>query len=317
MRNYHTSKAIKRIGRVVMVFVMVAAMLTCAVPVHADAKAKTVSAARKYALWGSASKKQVKEYKALPSVKVGKTTIKVSGISKSTKKTTKNGKLNGYIGSASYDYYTFVKFKTPSKGYYYFTFDNLKVKGNKDSVYSVFPHFYQSYVDGKDYVGTIDLKLSGERVDYTEDYTFQDGYVEYDSGAPKEITTSNYKSAYTNYLDTVWEAYYRANYPDADAEEIAAERKHQEHALKGAINGTYDLWLPDGQDDTKWHYRDTVKATYRTYEKLDKGEEILFIFTNPCEFKWNKTYDENSEFLYSKRVVSKASYTIDLTIKKK
>lgn len=315
MRNYHTSKAIKRIGRVVTVFVMVAAMLTCAVPVHADAKAKTVSAARKYALWGSASKKQVKEYKALPSVKVGKTTVKVSGISKSTKKTTKNGKLNGYIGSASYDYYTFVKFKAPSKGYYYFTFDNLKVKGNKDSVYSVFPHFYQSYVSGTDRVGTIDLKLSGERVDYTEDYTFQDGYVEYDSGSPKEITTANYKSAYTNYLDTVWEAYYRANYPDADAEEIAAEKDDHIYCLRKAINRFYDKLYPDGRDI--YSVCDTVKATYRTYEKLDKGEEILFIFTNPCEIKWNKPYSENSEYWYAKRVVSKSSYTIDLTIKKK
>ena len=316
MRNYHTSKAIKRIGRVMMVFVMVAAMLTCAVPVHADAKAKTVSAARKYHLLGAASKKQVKEYKALPSVKVGKTTVKVSGIGKSTKKTDKCGKLNGYIGTASYDYFTYVKFKAPSKGYYYFTFDNLKVNGNKNSVYSVYPKFYQSYVDGKDYVGTIDLKLSGERVDYTEDYTFQDGYVEYYSGTPKEITTSNYKSAYTNYLDTVWEAYYRANYPDADAEKIAAEKQHHKYVLNRAINGRYDKFYADERDVVNCDC-DTVKATYRTYEKLDKDEEILFIFTNPCEFKWNKTYDEDSEFLYSKRVVSKASYTIDLTIKKK
>lgn len=316
MRNYHTSKAIKRIGRVVMVFVMVAAMLTCAVPVHADAKAKTVSAARKYHLLGAASKKQVKEYKALPSVKIGKTTVKVSGIGKSTKKATKDGTLNGYIGSASYDYYTFVKFKAPSKGYYYFTFDNLKVNGNKDAVYSIFPQFSLSGVKDSVSIRRQDFKVCGERVDYTEDYTFKDGYVEYDSGSPKEITTANYKSAYTNYLDTVWEAYYRANNPDADAEEIAAEKQHHKYVLNRAINGRYDKFYADERDVVNCDC-DTVKATYRTYEKLDKGEEILFIFTNPCEFKWNKTYDEDSEFLYSKRVVSKASYTIDLTIKKK
>ena len=316
MRNYHTSKAIKRIGRVVMVFVMVAAMLTCAVPVHADAKAKTVSAKRYYNMPYKRNKKAVKEYKALPAVKVGKTTVKVGGIGKNTKKSNKSVRLNGYIGTAEYDYFTYVKFKAPSKGYYYFTFDNLKVNGNKDSVYSIGPSFYLSKAEDSVFIQTGEIALNGERVDYTEDYTFQDGYVKYYSGGLKEITTSNYKSAYTNYLDTVWEAYYRANNPDADAEEIAAEKDDHAYCLRKAVNGFYDKIYSD-ERDVVYCAKDTVKATYRTYEKLDKGEEILFIFTNPCEIKWNKPYSEDSEYWYAKRVVSKSSYTIDLTIKKR
>ena len=324
MRNYHTSKAIKRIGRVVMVFVMVAAMLTCAVPVHADAKAKTVTSARKYKLWTApTSKKGLSEYKALPTVKVGKTTVKVSGITKRTKKTDGDGVLNGIIGNAEYDYYTFVKFKVPSTGYYYITFDNLKVKGKKDTVYNIHPTFYRAEIHNKNALWYGEYEVCGKRWDYTEDYTFKDGYEMLSSAGTtaKEITTSNYTSVMNHYLDTQWEAYYRANYPDAEEEDVAEAKRRHLYMLDRAVNDFYEKHLPDenGAFGSVENFAyDPDKMTYRTYGKLDKGEEILFIFTNPVEFKW-KPYDGDDLAIGcdARRVVSKASYTIDLTIKKK
>ena len=106
MRNYHTNKVIKRIMRTVTVLAMAAVMTVNVMPVPADAKTKTVNAARKANVDNPISNKSLAELKSTPSVKVGKTTVKVGKMTSKTKKNTFSlvNLRNGTIGNADYNY---------------------------------------------------------------------------------------------------------------------------------------------------------------------------------------------------------------------
>ena len=152
----------------------------------ASAASRSVTAVRKYNVLDDNSK-TTKELKAVPTLKVGKTTVKVKAVGKTTKKY-KNHDLtswNGVVGDAQYKYLSFVKFTAPQTGYYYFTFNNLKMN-DKSKMYSIRPSMWKMK---KDYDRTIEeeLCLCGERKDYTEDYTFTSGYEEYYSKQEMEM----------------------------------------------------------------------------------------------------------------------------------
>lgn len=324
MRNYHTNKVIKRIMRTVTVLAMAAVMTVNVMPVPADAKTKTVNAARKANVDNPISNKSLAELKSTPSVKVGKTTVKVGKMTSKTKKNTFSlvNLRNGTIGNADYNYFSFVKFTAPKTGIYYFTFSNLNVNGNKDKMYSLYARLNKE-VKNKDQnaLGRVwydNLNLDGERIDYTGDYKFEYGYEPYETGEIRELLTANYKDVAKNYIDTTWTDYYLKNNPDADAEELVEAKEDKQFDLDVTLKGIYDVWLPaDSSKDSSKYYNPTT-GTYHTHEKLKKGQTVLIALSNPCEFTW-KPYDGDKWYIGTdaRRTISKSSYTIDLTIKKK
>lgn len=326
MKNYHTNKAIKRMMRTVTVLAMTAVMAVNVMPVHADAKTKTVSAARKPHVWYDTSSKSLAEFKSTPSVKVGKTTVKVGKITANTKKYKGHEIVcrDGIIGTADYEYYSFVKFTAPSTGIYYFTFDNLNVNGNKDKIYSLYARM-EKEVKNKDQnaLGRAEfesLNLDGERIDYTGDYKFEYGYEPYSNGEIRELLTANYKDVAKNYVDTTWADYYMKKNPDADAEELADAKEDKMYDLNMAMRGEREARVRDENGDIhhEHHFYNPTTGTYHTHEKLKKGQTVLIVLSNPCEFTW-KPYDGNKWYIGTdaKRTISKSSYTIDLEIKKK
>lgn len=319
-----TNKMMKQVIRTVTVLALTAVMAVNVLPAHTDAKTKTVSAARKPHVLNAASNKSLAEFKSTPSVKTGRTTVKVDKITAKTKKYKgyEVNYRNSEIGNANYEYYSFVKFTAPSTGTYYFTFDNIKVNGNKKAMYSVNASMRKvTYTQKQKKLGKVSAKsfrLDGERIDYTENYTFKNGYHTYDSSNLRELLTSNYESVTKKYVNGIWADYYKKLNPDAVAEQITAEKNHKMYDLNMTLKGRYCIDLPEGSDKDPNPYYDPTTGTYHTHEKLKKGQSVLIVLSNPCEFTWNP-YDGNDTNIGTdaKRTVSKSGYTIDLTIKKK
>lgn len=287
----------------------------------ASAASRSVTAVRKYNVLDGNSK-TTKELKAVPTLKVGKTTVKVKAVGKTTKKY-KNHDLtswNGVVGDAQYKYLSFVKFTAPQTGYYYFTFNNLKMN-DKSKMYSIRPSMWKMK---KDYDRTIEeeLRLCGERNDYTEDYTFTSGYEEYYSVALREILTSNYKDISTDYLNNAFVKWWWKNNPDADEDDFDEAIETEKDNLKLGLRGNpyYVTWQEEyttynGKKDTQIvgdnKYRNPIVGKYHTKEKLKKGDTVLIVLSNACVYKWKPTGESAAS-----RPISKVGYTIDLEIKK-
>lgn len=322
--RFCTNKTIKRVARTVTVLAMTAVMAVNVMPAHTDAKTKTVNAARKPHVLNAASNKSLAELKSTPSVKIGKTKVKVDKITSKTKKYKGHEVIyrNNEIGNSNYEYYSFVKFTAPSTGIYYFTFDNIKVNGNKKAMYSINASMRKvTYTKKQKKLGKVSTNkfdLDGEKIYYTEGHTFENSYHTYDSRYLRELLTSNYESVTKNYVNGMWVDYYNKNNPDAVTEQVTAEKKHKMYDLNLALKGQYYIDLPEGSDKDPNPYYDPTTGTYHTHEKLKKGQTVLIVLSNPCEFTW-KPYDGNDANIGTdaKRTISKSGYTIDLTIKKK
>ena len=276
----------------------------------ASAASRSVTAVRKYNLM-SRSSKATKELKSVPTLKVGKTTVKVKPVGKTTKKY-KGCDLtswNGIVGDAQYDYFAFVKFTAPQTGYYHFNFTNLKMS-DKSKMYSIRPSI-DKMVKNSSRTSDQELLLCGERKDYTEDYTFTSGYEEYYSDSLKEILTANYKDISNDYLTNAFVKWWWKNNPDADEDDfneaIETEKDNLKLGLRGNPYGirTFD----ENMDDIR--YRNPVVGKYHTQEKLKKGETVLIVLSNACVYKWKPTGESAAS-----RPISKVGYTIDIEIKK-
>ena len=275
----------------------------------ASAASRSVTAVRKYNLM-SRSSKATKELKSVPTLKVGKTTVKVKPVGKTTKKY-KGCDLtswNGIVGDAQYDYFAFVKFTAPQTGYYHFNFTNLKMS-DKSKMYSIRPSI-DKMVKNSSRTSDQELLLCGERKDYTEDYTFTSGYEEYYSDSLKEILTPNYKDISNDYLTNAFVKWWWKNNPDADEDDFNEAIETEKDNLKLGLRGLpYDIWLKDGDGDNR--YRNPVIGKYHTKEKLKKGETVLIVLSNACVYKWKPTGESAAS-----RPISKVGYTIDIEIKK-
>lgn len=275
----------------------------------ASAASRGVTAVRKYNVM-SGNSKATKELKSVPTLKVGKTTVKVKGVGKNTKKY-KGFDIpywNGIVGDAQYKYYSFVKFTAPQTGYYHFNFTNLKMS-DKSKMYCISPSMYKMV---KDDYRTIPkgIYFCGERKDYTEDYTFTYGYEEYSSGSLKEILTANYKDISNDYLTNAFVKWWWKNNPDADEDDFNEAIETEKDNLKLGLRGNpYDIWLKDGDGDNR--YRNPIAGKYHTKEKLKKGETVLIVLSNACVYKWKPTGESAAS-----RPISKVGYTIDIEIKK-
>ena len=275
----------------------------------ASAASRSVTAVRKYNVM-SGNAKSTKELKTVPTVKTGKNKVKVKAIGKNTKKY-KGFDIpywNGIVGDAQYKYYSFVKFTAPKSGYYYFTFSNLQMS-DKGKMYCISPSMYKMV---KDDYRTIPkgIYFCGERKDYTEDYTFTSGYEEYSGNNLSEILTPNYKDISTDYLNNAFTKWWWKNNPDADEDDFDEAIETEKDNLKLGLRGNpYGIWLRDGGGDSR--YRNPVVGKYHTKEKLKKGETVLIVLSNACEYKWKPTGESAAS-----RPISKVGYTIDLEIKK-
>ena len=275
----------------------------------ASAASRSVTAVRKYNLM-SRSSKATKELKSVPTLKVGKTTVKVKPVGKTTKKY-KGCDLtswNGIVGDAQYDYFAFVKFTAPQTGYYHFNFTNLKMS-DKSKMYSIRPSI-DKMVKNSSRTSDQELLLCGERKDYTEDYTFTSGYEEYYSDSLKEILTANYKDISNDYLTNAFVKWWWKNNPDADEDDFNEAIETEKDNLKLGLRGNpYDIWLKDGDGDNR--YRNPIAGKYHTEEKLKKGDTVLIVLSNACVYKWKPTGESAAS-----RPISKVGYTIDIEIKK-
>lgn len=275
----------------------------------ASAASRSVTAVRKYNLM-SRSSKATKELKSVPTLKVGKTTVKVKAVGKTTKKNKGHDLIswNGVVGDAKYDYFSFVKFTAPQTGYYHFNFTNLKMS-DKSKMYSIQPRM-DKMVKNSSRTSDQELLLCGERKDYTEDYTFTYGYEEYYSDSLKEILTANYKDISTDYLNNAFTKWWWKNNPDADEDDFNEAIETEKDNLKLGLRGNpYDIWLKDGGVDNR--YRNPIAGKYHTEEKLKKGETVLIVLSNACVYKWKPTGESAAS-----RPISKVGYTIDIEIKK-
>lgn len=278
----------------------------------ASAASRSVTAVRKYNVL-SENTKSTKELKAVNAVKTGKNKIKVNAIGKTTKKY-KGFDVpywNGIVGDAQYKYYSFVKFTVPKTGYYYFTFSNLQMS-DKGKMYCVCPSMYKM-VKESDRTTYHELSLCGERNDYTEDYTFTYGYEEYSSNSLREILTPNYKDISNDYLNNAFTKWWWKNNPDADEDDFDEAIETEKDNLKLGLRGNpYDIRVIENGDRTiDNRYKNPIVGKYHTQEKLKKGETVLIVLSNACEYKWKPTGESAAS-----RPISKVGYTIDLEIKK-
>lgn len=275
----------------------------------ASAASRSVTAVRKYNVLDDNSK-TTKELKAVPTLKVGKTTVKVKAVGKTTKKYKGFDvpRWNGIVGDAQYKYYSFVKFTVPKTGYYYFNFSNLKMN-DKNKMYCIMPDIWKLETkDGRTAIR--ELSFCGERKDYTEDYTFTSGYEEYQTSTFREILTPNYKDISNDYLNNAFTKWWWKNNPDADKDDFDEAIETEKDNLKLGLRGNpYDIWLKDGDGDNR--YRNPIAGKYHTKEKLKKGDTVLIVLSNACVYKWKPTGESAAS-----RPISKVGYTIDIEIKK-
>ena len=309
LKNLVDKKIVRKLALAVMAAVLCAYCSESGV-LTASAASRSVTAVRKYNVM-SGNSKATKELKSVPTLKVGKTTVKVKGVGKNTKKY-KGFDIpywNGIVGDAQYKYYSFVKFTAPQTGYYHFNFTNLKMS-DKSKMYCISPSMYKMV---KDDYRTIPkgIYFCGERKDYTEDYTFTSGYEEYSGNNLNEVLTANYKDISTDYLNNAFTKWWWKNNPDADEDDfneaIETEKDNLKLGLRGNPYGirTFD----ENMDDIR--YRNPVVGKYHTQEKLKKGETVLIVLSNACVYKWKPTGESAAS-----RPISKVGYTIDIEIKK-
>ena len=308
LKNLVDKKIVRKLALAVMAAVLCAYCSESGV-LTASAASRSVTAVRKYNVLDGNSK-TAKELKSVPTLKVGKTTVKVKAVGKTTKKY-KGCDLtswNGIVGDAQYDYFAFVKFTAPQTGYYHFNFSNLKMS-DKTKMYSIQPSM-SKMVKESDRTANHELLLCGERKDYTEDYTFTSGYEEYYSDSLNEVLTANYKDISNDYLTNAFVKWWWKNNPDADEDDFNEAIETEKDNLKLGLRGNpYDIWLKDGGVDNR--YRNPIAGKYHTQEKLKKGETVLIVLSNACVYKWKPTGESAAS-----RPISKVGYTIDIEIKK-
>ena len=308
LKNLVDKKIVRKLALAVMAAVLCAYCSESGV-LTASAASRSVTAVRKYNVL-SGNSKATKELKSVPTLKVGKTTVKVKGVGKNTKKY-KGFDIpywNGIVGDAQYKYYSFVKFTAPQTGYYHFNFTNLKMS-DKSKMYCISPSMYKMV---KDDYRTIPkgIYFCGERKDYTEDYTFTSGYEEYSGNNLSEVLTPNYKDISNDYLTNAFVKWWWKNNPDADEDDFDEAIETEKDNLKLGLRGNpYDIWLKDGDGDNR--YRNPIAGKYHTKEKLKKGETVLIVLSNACVYKWKPTGESAAS-----RPISKVGYTIDIEIKK-
>ena len=308
LKNLVDKKIVRKLALAVMCAVLCMYCSESGV-LTASAASRSVTAVRKYNVLDGNSK-TAKELKSVPTLKVGKTTVKVKPVGKTTKKYKGHDLIswNGIVGDAQYKYYSFVKFTAPQTGYYHFNFTNLQMS-DKSKMYSIQPRM-SKMVKESDRTANHELLLCGERKDYTEDYTFTSGYEEYYSDSLKEILTSNYKDISTDYLNNAFTKWWWKNNPDADEDDFDEAIETEKDNLKLGLRGNpYGIWLKDGGGDSR--YRNPVVGKYHTQEKLKKGETVLIVLSNACVYKWKPTGESAAS-----RPISKVGYTIDIEIKK-
>ena len=302
-------KKVVRTGALAVMAAVLCAYCSESGVLTASAASRGVTAVRKYNVM-SGNSKATKELKSVPTLKVGKTTVKVKGVGKNTKKY-KGFDIpywNGIVGDAQYKYYSFVKFTAPQTGYYHFNFTNLKMS-DKSKMYCISPSMYKMV---KDDYRTIPkgIYFCGERKDYTEDYTFTSGYEEYSGNNLNEVLTPNYKDISNDYLTNAFVKWWWKNNPDADEDDFNEAIETEKDNLKLGLRGNpYDIWLKDGGVDNR--YRNPIAGKYHTQEKLKKGETVLIVLSNACVYKWKPTGESAAS-----RPISKVGYTIDIEIKK-
>lgn len=275
----------------------------------ASAASRGVTAVRKYNVLDENSK-SIKEFKAVPTLKTGKTTVKVKAIGKTTKKYKgfESTCWNGIVGDAQYKYLSFVKFTAPKTGYYYFIFTNLKMS-DKTKMYSIQPQIWKTEKES-DRINIDGMRFGGERIDYTEDYTFTSGYEDYGTNSLREVLTPNYKDISNDYLTNAFVKWWWKNNPDADEDDFDEAIETEKDNLKLGLRGNpYDIWLKDGGVDNR--YRNPIAGKYHTEEKLKKGDTVLIVLSNACVYKWKPTGESAAS-----RPISKVGYTIDIEIKK-
>ena len=308
LKNLVDKKIVRKLALAVMAAVLCAYCSESGV-LTASAASRSVTAVRKYNVMEE-NIKATKELKAVPALKTGKTTVKVTGVGKTTKKNKGHGMIswNGIVGDAQYDYFSFVKFTAPQTGYYHFNFTNLKMS-DKSKMYCISPSMYKMV---KDDYRTIPkgIYFCGERKDYTEDYTFTSGYEEYSGNNLSEVLTPNYKDISNDYLTNAFVKWWWKNNPDADEDDFNEAIETEKDNLKLGLRGNpYDIWLKDGGVDNR--YRNPIAGKYHTQEKLKKGETVLIVLSNACVYKWKPTGESAAS-----RPISKVGYTIDIEIKK-
>ena len=308
LKNLVDKKIVRKLALAVMAAVLCAYCSESGV-LTASAASRGVTAVRKYNVLDDNSK-TTKELKSVPTLKVGKTTVKVKPVGKTTKKYKGHDLIswNGIVGDAQYKYYSFVKFTAPQTGYYHFNFTNLQMS-DKSKMYSIQPRM-SKMVKESDRTANYELLLCGERKDYTEDYTFTSGYEEYYSDSLKEILTANYKDISNDYLTNAFVKWWWKNNPDADEDDFNEAIETEKDNLKLGLRGNpYGIWLKDGDGDIR--YRNPIAGKYHTEEKLKKGDTVLIVLSNACVYKWKPTGESAAS-----RPISKVGYTIDIEIKK-
>ena len=302
-------KKVVRTGALAVLAAVLCAYCSESGVLTASAASRGVTAVRKYNVLDENSK-SIKDFKAVPALKTGKTTVKVKAIDKTTKKY-KGFDVpywNGIVGDAQYKYYSFVKFTAPQTGYYHFNFTNLKMS-DKDKMYCIMPEIWKTKKES-DRISINGIHFCGERKDYTEDYTFTSGYEEYSGSSLKEILTANYKDISNDYLTNAFVKWWWKNNPDADEDDFDEAIETEKDNLKLGLRGNpYGIWLKDGGGDSR--YRNPIAGKYHTKEKLKKGETVLIVLSNACVYKWKPTGESAAS-----RPISKVGYTIDIEIKK-
>ena len=320
LKNLVDKKIVRKLALAVMCAVLCMYCSESGV-LTASAASRSVTAVRKYNVLDGNSK-TAKELKSVPTLKIGKTTVKVKAVGKTTKKYKGNDltSWNGIVGDAQYDYFAFVKFTAPQTGYYHFNFSNLKMS-DKSKMYSIRPSM-SKMVKESDRTANHELLLCGERNDYTEDYTFTSGYEEHYSDSLSEVLTANYKDISTDYLNNAFTKWWWKNNPDADEDDFNEAIETEKDNLKLGLRGNpyYVTWQEeytthDGKKDTQIvgdsKYRNPIAGKYHTKEKLKKGETVLIVLSNACVYKWKPTGESAAS-----RPISKVGYTIDIEIKK-
>lgn len=306
-----TFKKVVRTGALAVLAAVLCAYCSESGVLTASAASRSVTAVRKYYI-GNVETKAYKEVKSLSTVKTGKTTIKVTSIGEKTKK---NDGLaidyrNGLSGDSHYKYFSYVKYKIPKTGIYYFTFNNLK-STDKNAVYSMVPTISRVKYEDHEAILT-PLRLYGERNDFTEDFN-KYSYEDYNGANPREVLTQNYKSVVSDYLNNEWKDFFYKESPDASTADYKKYRAWHKDDLYDSLCGFYyvntqENGVVGGED----RFKNGAVGKYHTIEKLKKGEIILIGFTNACKLNWKATEEGDAT-----RSLSKDSYTIDLEIKKK
>ena len=158
---------------------------------------------------------------------------------------------------------------------------------DKTKMYSIQPQIWKTEKES-DRINIDGMRFGGERIDYTEDYTFTSGYEDYGTNSLREVLTANYKDISNDYLTNAFVKWWWKNNPDADENDFDEAIETEKDNLKLGLRGNpYGIWLKDGDGDIR--YRNPIAGKYHTEEKLKKGDTVLIVLSNACVYKWKPT----------------------------